>query len=130
MAGYVRRPGFQVQHDDGKSNFPPLPRPLPNPHGIKAAKFFGLALAVQIALIFVLPLTMFLAAVGFSVGGNTGGVALSGNPVVTAFRWLLTLAFVPALVEGVKGVRTDEENKLAKVVTVATVIIIPVWILT
>ncbi|MHC4713509.1 MAG: hypothetical protein ACYTAN_09620 [Planctomycetota bacterium] len=116
--------------DDGKSSFPPLPREVPNAHGIKAAKWLALAFAAQLVLVFVMPLVLYLAAVGFSVGGNTGGVYLAGNPVVTTFRWLLTLAFVPALVQGIKGIRGDEKNRLAIAITSAVVIIIPLWILT
>jgi hypothetical protein len=118
-----------VLQDDGKSSFPPLPREVPNAHGIKAAKLLALAFAAQL-LVFVMPLTLYLAAVGFSVGGSTGGVHLAGNPVVTAFRWLLTLAFVPALVQGIKGIRGDEKNRLSIAITCAVLIIIPLWIFT
>ena len=116
--------------DDGKSSFPPLPREAPNKYGVRGLKLLLLALAAQLALVFVMPLTMFCAAAGFSVGGSTGGVAVAGNPVATAFRWLLTLCFVPALVQGVKGIRYDEKNRLAKIVTIAVSIITLVWIFT
>ena len=99
-------------------------------HGVKAARMLVLAIAVQLPLVFVMPFTLFLAAVGFSVGGGPDGVLLTDNPVVTVFRWLLTLAFAPALVHGIKGIRGDEENRLAIAITAAVLVIIPAWILT
>ncbi len=130
MAGNVRARGPRVLQDDGKSTFPTLPREAPNARGMKAAKLLALAFTAQLVLIFVRPLTLYLAAVGFSIGGSTGGVLLPGNPVVTTFRWLLTLAFVPALVQGIRGIRGDEENRLALIITIAVLIIIPLWIFT